>query len=191
MWMAISFAAMVLVTAGMHEPKYRPLLRSEVINQQIIHETLLLANDSTHKGCIDSLRFQRESAVRRAERLAKLHHWDRLVISFNLGANYITENYIVIGFRDKEGMAFEGGEAKGIAIPKREYMDLMDIFHQEGRFNAYPARQDESPQDEACRVIVYVTRQGSRVFGAKTDEQGPDSSVILRFDAWLEPLLSD
>lgn len=185
MLMVTSLLALALVANHSHAPRYSPLFRPEVVSPEITRETALLADDRAHKGCLDSLEAQRESALHQAAKLAASRHWDSVLLSFNLGANYITENYVIIGANKNQQSIFIGPELDEISLSKEDYKKIAGIL---GR----PApRSAEESQDEACRVLVRVTRQGTQVFGSKTDIWGKDSSVISQFDAWLEPLLPE
>lgn len=149
----------------------------------------LVAASPIHRDCMESLKLQLGPAVDDLRRYREKFGWDSEILSFNLGASYITENYILVGHGRKGASIILGPIGRVIMLDGEKYAVMVDLLSSAA--TAQYEKREPNAQDLGCRVVIFKNGNKVKVFSSYVDLVGRDYDVIDEFDGAVNDVLPD
>jgi hypothetical protein len=149
----------------------------------------LVAASPIHRDCMESLKLQLGPATDDLRNYREKFGWNSEILSFTLGASYITENYILVGRGRKNASIILGPIGRVIALDSKKYNSMVDLLLSSAA-TQYEKR-DPNAQDLGCRVVILKKGDEVKVFSSYVDLVGRDYDVINKFDSAVNDVLPD
>lgn len=149
----------------------------------------LVAASPIHRDCMESLKLQLEPAVDDLKKYREKFGWNSEILSFNLGASYITENYIIVGYGRKRASIILGPIGRVIMLDSEKYIGMVDLLS--SATTVQYEKREPNAQDLGCRLVIFKKGGKVKIFSSYVDLVGRDYYVIDKFDGALNDVLPE